>query len=69
MSRSNIQQVVRCANDRADVPESFAKPLDTPDDADVMDMPAIPSEQVIEAMHSGNGNMRGIQGGVGGYQS
>ena len=34
-----------------------------------MDMPAIPSEQVIKLMHRGEGDVRGIQGGTSRNQS
>ena len=55
---------MRGANDRATVPEPFTEPLNLPDDGDIVDVFAIPSKQIIHCMNSGQGNMRGIQGGL-----
>ena len=54
---SSIHQVVGRANDGAGVTAPFAKPFHLPDDGDVVDVFAIPSQQIIHPVDGGQGNV------------
>jgi len=55
---SSIHQIVRRANDRAGVTAPFAEALNLPDDGDVVDVFAIPSQQIIHPVNGGHRNMQ-----------